>query len=129
MAGRVDVLVQQVLACHLPQCHCLSLRYTMDGVHTGTLNLLKDNRCGGSNRCLWRSEKTKLSTDWHGSWFQLEQNKILVHFDCYGVKTNGEKWALLKMDGIGQDHRARQIQVELLGAYILDEIAMQFVLR
>ena len=40
------------------------------------------------HQCLWRSEKTHLFTEW----FELADDKLRVHFDCFGKKAQAEKW-------------------------------------
>ena len=124
-----DTLARHVLECRNTPNSCLSFQYKMDGKLTGRLDLMnqKDLR-----QCSWRSERTRLSTDWHGEWFELADDKLRVHFDCFGKKTRGEKWTTLTIDDLschGNDQYGREIHVEFIGIYILDEVALRFVFR
>ena len=48
----------------------------------------RDFMKGHVHQCLWRSEKTHLFTEW----FELADDKLRVHFDCFGKKAQAEKW-------------------------------------
>ena len=101
-------------------------------MHTGELSLMRDNRPEGEgNRCMWRSQCTKLSTDWHGNWFDVGEGRILCHFDCFGQKGDGEKWSVIRpgTGRLGQDYRRRAIMVQQTGEYILNPVQMLFQLR
>ena len=98
--ARIAKLADQVA----PECRCVQFTYYMDGTLTGQLSLMLDIR---SNvpvcRCLWLSELTKLSTDWHGKWARTTDG-----FHCeFDYKYDGSgkgkhKWADIVPDGVGK---------------------------
>ena len=52
----------------------------------------------------WRSEATKLTTDWHGYFIDTIAG-FDVYFHCKG-KTQTLHWSSLIMGGVGQDYLA-----------------------
>ena len=98
----------------------------MDGQVTGTLYLMCDTR-GATPKCMcqWRSQKTMLSTDWHGSWAHTATG-IRCNFDCCGKPTM--KYTDIIPEGVGTDHQGRMITVVEQNVFTLDEEAMAFAM-
>ena len=128
-AGRCDRIAQHIVDAE-PVCTCITLCYFMDKKHTGTLSLMNDTRSesrGPIHKCHWRSERTKLSTDWHGNWWKTA-NGYMCHFDCFGIQGDGSKWSMILPGGVGRDYAGRDIIVAVTRAYVVDPPPMAFVL-
>ena len=98
--ARIAKLAEQVA----PDCRCVQFAYYMDGTKTGQLALMMDNRSNAPVcRCLWRSEFTKLSTDWHGYWASATDG-CHCEFDYKydGVDKGIPKWVFIVPDGVGK---------------------------
>ena len=78
---------------------------------------------------MWRSEKTKLSTDWHGKWASTAEG-FRCEFDCKydGSAKCKRKWANIVPGGAGKDYRGHTIHVSPVASWpFLDHNTMDFV--
>ena len=88
------------------------------------LFLLYDNRTEVPKRLVsWRSEATKLTTDWRGYFIETIAG-FDVYFHCKGKTLHRSS---LIMGGAGQDYLGRAIIVAVQGHYILGAETMEFV--
>ena len=118
-AVRLDRIVLQVRG---PQCKTVCFEYWMGGIHTGQLWLLLDHRqqhAAPVCKCSWRSNLTKLSTDWHGTWYLTEIGLCAI-FDFRGQ--SDQKWTHVShLDGTGsctgEDYQRRGIRMQLKDVY------------
>ena len=121
--------VHQVALQVQPRSTCITMTYYMDGTLTGELMLLRDERHHGARHqlCRWRSELTKLTTDWHGHWVEPNDG-FEVHFNYRG-HLQPLRRAHLVTNGVGFDDLNRQIVVVRKSTHILDMNTMQFILQ
>ena len=112
---RMDTLALQVLA---PDRVVVDeYRYTMNGVHTGQLFLMR----GPMAKVAWRSSMTNLTTALQGRWYVDANNVLMVHFDYLG-RNFGYKYARLAgpPDTLqGVDYRGRVIRAERVRTWSL----------
>ena len=120
---RVQVVVSQAAPPRMVWVH--EYRYMMDEQHTGFLYLMIDGRAAhrdSERQCCWRSEKTKLTTPWHGSWFTKPDRGIFARFDCHGKKNH--KFCDLGEDGHdghhGVDYQGRAIHAIQTRSWLFD---------
>ena len=106
----------------------MTMSYYMNGILTGELMLLRDERPGARQQlCAWRSELTKLTTDWHGRWVETNYG-FEVHFNYRG-QLAPLRMARLVTDGVGTDYLNRPIRVVHKAIHNLDMNTMQFILQ
>ena len=79
-ARRLQVLATQAVPVMVT---VIEYKYDMDGIHTGYL-YLKSGNTHGESLCCWRSQKTSLTTPWHGGWSEDEAGGIYARFDHLG---------------------------------------------
>ena len=89
--------------------------YKMDGLTVGKLYIMESTEFG--NLCAFRSAGTRCETPWHGSWFGIPAEALLMNFDYKGRPHQASyKWAQVEYrpewgEFQGVDYMNRRIQM------------------
>ena len=94
-----------------------------DGVTLGKLYIMESTELG--NLCAFRSAETRCETPWHGSWFGIPAERLLMNFDCKGRPHQAPyKWAQVEYrqewgEFQGVDYMNRRIRMRNVGTWTL----------